>query len=875
MRLSVAIAVACLTLVGLAGADESQASIKKHTDIPAEGLGAALQTLAKDRNFQIIYVSEEINALHTQGLVGEFTSDEALKQLLDGTGLTFRYLDANTVTVVPIAAVAPSSDAQSTPAKATIENQTGKAKPTADTSDSARSFWDRFRLAQVDQGASASSATAETKTDKTDQASQKKADQLEEVVVTAQKKTENLLDVPVPVTAISADTLVESNQLRLQDYYMRIPGLSLTSDDSEGAGSALSIRGITTGGFTNPTVGITIDDVPYGSSTSEGGGFGAPDIDPSDLARVEVLRGPQGTLYGASSIGGLLKFVTIDPSTDSVSGRVEGGLSGVHNGAELGYNFRGSINAPLSDTLAVRASGFTREDPGYIDNVLTGQRGVNRTDAEGGRLAALWKPSEAFSLKLSALLQHSKTDGSSIVDAALGDLQQNTVLGGGGQDKKVQAYSATLTAKIGGLDLTSLTGYSINTQDNKIDLTPLIGQFTETEFGVTGTPALLNNKTNKFTQEIRLSAPIGNNLQWLFGAFYTHESNQFSSTWLATNPITGDVVGQWLYDAFPSTYTEYAAFTDLTLRFTDQFDIQMGGRESQNKQTYMETLTGAYDSVFTGLPSPIIQPELDTKDSSFTYLVTPRFKVSPDLMVYTRLASGYRPGGPNTTSTVFGLPPTFKPDKTANYEIGFKGDFLDNKISLDSSLYYIDWRDIQLQLVLPANGNFYFTNAGRAKSQGVELSVETRPSSGLTIAAWVAWNDAKLTAPLPPGGPGTAVGAAGDRLPYASRVSGNLSFDWEFPLASRVKGFVGGEVSYVGDREGVFTQSPQRQNLAGYAQADLRAGARYESWVINFFVNNAADKRGVLGGGLGSPYFPNGFTYIRPRTAGLSVSKTF
>src|SRR6202012_4446346 len=176
-------------------------------------------------------------------------------------------------------------------------------------------------------------------------------------------------DVPVPVTAIRADKLISDNQVRLQDYFTSVPGLSYAPNNQN---QYVTIRGITTGGFSNPTVGVVIDDVPFGASNALGGGQVIPDFDPGDLARVEVLRGPQGTLYGASSMGGLLKFVTVDPSTDGVSGRVEAGVSDVSHGAELGYNVRGSINVPLSDTFAMRASAFTREDPGYVDNPVLG-----------------------------------------------------------------------------------------------------------------------------------------------------------------------------------------------------------------------------------------------------------------------------------------------------------------------------------------------------------------------------------------------------------------------------------------------------------------------------------------------------------------------
>jgi len=185
---------------------------------------------------------------------------------------------------------------------------------------------------------------------------------LEEIVVTAQKKEERLQDVPLPVTSIDAQTLVDDHQLSIQDYYTRVPGLSLTT---AGQGNAkISIRGMmSSSGVGTPTVGVVVDDAPYGSSTASGASRpGAPDIDPSDLVRIEVLRGPQGTLYGASSIGGLIKFVTVDPSTAGFSGQIEIDGSGTQHGDGLGGAVRGAVNIPVADPLAIRASAFVRHD---------------------------------------------------------------------------------------------------------------------------------------------------------------------------------------------------------------------------------------------------------------------------------------------------------------------------------------------------------------------------------------------------------------------------------------------------------------------------------------------------------------------------------
>jgi iron complex outermembrane recepter protein len=210
------------------------------------------------------------------------------------------------------------------------------------------------------------------------------------------------------------------------------------------------------------------------------------------------------------------------------------------------------------------------------------------------------------------------------------------------------------------------------------------------------------------------------------------------------------------------------------------------------------------------------------------------------------------------------------PDTTENYEIGVKGDTWRHTLSFDASLYYIDWKSIQLS-GMQDEFSFYF-NGSRAKSQGLELSVESKPLSGLTIDAWVAFNDAKLTESFPAASVAAGVyGASGDRLPYGSRFSGNLSLEQDFPLAARWTGFVGGALSYVGDRLGDFQATAERQDLPAYAKLDLRAGAKYDSWTVNFFANNVANRRGVLQGDLTT--VPPAFIYIPPRTIGFSVAK--
>jgi outer membrane receptor protein involved in Fe transport len=446
----------------------------------------------------------------------------------------------------------------------------------------------------------------------------------------------------------------------------------------------------------------------------------------------------------------------------------------------------------------------------------------------------------------------------------LGDLQQSGVRGSGFFDKKIQTYSATLTDKLGSADIISISSYGITEVRSSLDdYTVLFGSLANLLFGVDGTPNVGHSETRKLTQELRLATPIGTKLDWLVGAFYTHEESQINFSLKAADSFTGAVSGVLFDGDIPTRFSEYAAFTDLTLHVTDRFDVQVGGRQSEIRQSYAETDSGP------AAGGTIVDPKVHTKDQAFTYLLTPQFRVSPDLMMYARMASGYRAGGPNANS-FFGLPPGFDPDKTHNYEIGVKGQVLDRALSFDASVYYISWKDIQLQLLL--NGAFlYYDNFSRAKSEGVELSVESKPLPGLTLAGWVVWNTAELTEDFPAGS--ATRGVSGDRLPASSRFSGTLSLDQEFPVGAGMRAFIGGSVSYVGDRLGNF-QALTRQDFPAYAQTNIRAGLRYEPWVANLFVTNVTDRRGVLSGGL-DRLNPAVFNYIQPRTYGVSLLRTF
>jgi outer membrane receptor protein involved in Fe transport len=705
---------------------------------------------------------------------------------------------------------------------------------------------------------------------------------LDEIVVTAQKREERLQDVPVPVTALEATALASQGQTRLQDYFTSVPGLSFTGGGAGTVGgtSTLSLRGMVTGGITGPTVGLMIDDVPYGASS--GAGLGAaqnPDIDPSDLARVEVLRGPQGTLYGASSIGGLIKFVTVDPSTEALSGHVQL-LGNTVDGGNSGYAVRGAINIPLSDQFALRASAMRRRDPGYVKNVLTGEQDVNTVDGTGGRLSALWRITPELTVKLSALAQKLDGQGDQVVDIntpslqpTYGDLTQSRLSGTGSYTLRSQLYSATVNARVAGFDLTSISGYSINDYANVQDRSRTYGGLTERFFAVAGGGLGNFLGTHKFSQELRANTNTGRYLDGLLGVFYTHESVSTDQTVPALDP-TGRTVGLIADFNYPTIFSEYALFADLTIHFTERFDVQIGGRQSHNRQTYNETDSGPIIPFTINLPSPVVYPTERTSESAFTYLLTPRFRISEHLMSYARFASGYRPGGPNFTALPFNLPLHYSPDKSNSYELGVKGDLFERMFTFETSVYYVDWKDLQLSLQDAASGFGFFGNGGSAKSQGAELSIQARPLRGLTLSLVSALNDAQLKRDLPPASSVYAV--KGDPLPYSARFSGSFSADQDVSITSTLTAFIGATVSYNGERRGAFATTPNAYRFIypAYTQVDARVGARYDSWILTVFGSNLANRRGILGD---TPLGGNtsGIYYIQPRTVGLSLSKDF
>ncbi len=860
MRIAVTAAAVCLSIAGVCAAAESQASIRKPTNIPEQSLDAALQLLAKERDLQMIYSYEVVGERRTRGVSGQLTFDEALASLLSGTGLTYRYLDEKTITILstrPLSSQGPAQD--------------GRRQDGADGED-AKGFWHRLRLAQTESAASKTGDGLRGSDDASGSSAQNAAggdSDAQEIIVTAQKRAERLLDVPQSVSVLTADDLARRGATQFRDFANTVPGLTFST---QGAGfTNISLRGVTAGTDISRTVGIYVDEVPYGSSTTFSRGYQISlDVGLFDLDRVEVLRGPQGTLYGASTMGGVLKYVTKQPDTGRFGVEAQTGVSSTEGGG-VSYNGAAAMNLPLiADKLALRVSGFESHDGGFIDNVTLGKKDVDSSDIYGGRLDLLYTPSEALRIRLTGFAQQVSRDGQTLADYRVGTFPG--VPGSLNQgrlfeepfDQSFRLVSGTIAYDLGPMTITSVSSYQTSRAEFFTDLSPTFVPLLRTlgrSYSAVGVGD--DSSTDKFTQEIRLASATGKRLEWVLGGFYTDEKSDYSQAVglrdLAGQPAPNDI----LYFIRPSRYEEYAAFGDVTWHFTEKLAVTGGLRYASNRQGFEQTNTG----LIAGVSVPTVR----SSDNVFTYLANARYRFTDRATGYLRYATGYRPGGPNQGAAfkdpLTGLPlsaPTFDSDELASYEVGFRTETQDRRFSVDVAAYYIDWSDIQISVV--RNGIGARANApGGATINGAELTLSARPTRSFTVTGTYAYQDATLSEA------NTDLRAAKDaRLPNVPHSTATLDTDYVFSQEG-LRPTIGATVRHVGERMAVITANSYR--LPEYTSIDLRGGITLGSADLQLFVHNLSDERGQLSTFISSGI--SGITILQPRTYGVLASMKF
>ncbi len=755
--------------------------------------------------------------------------------------------------------------------------------------------------------------------------SQTAATALQEVVVTAQKRQEKLHDVPMGVTAVTTDELQKQQLVSLEDLQAKVPGLSLT-EVAPGI-TRLTLRGQNVGGV-GSTVTTYIDDTPFGSSNALANGFGfSGDFDTWDLRRVEVLRGPQGTLYGAGSEGGLLKYVMNPPDPTKFAAAVQAGGGHVAHG-EAGGSGKGMINLPIGERAAFRLDGSYETLPGYIDDPSLGEKDINHGYREGVRAALLVNFTDTLSLRLNALGQDLHTDGSPNADAVgAGNLpltppanQLHSQNGEFNQQRfinepdtfKYRIYSGTLNWNIGWGTFTSITSYGTTDQNGLSDVSSLpaapgtgptgtFGNVVTTLLpfvpppppaGATAVAGLAETEKiniKKWTQEFRLASSAAQTLEWQVGAFYTRESSALDQTlpvfYIPTQvyaPLPQALGGPSLENAsLDARYREWAGFAQLTYHFNPQFDLGFGGRWSENKQSANEIVTGVLPTL-QGMPQQLSSG--DSSDTDVTYSIAPRWHVSRDTMVYGRIATGYRPGGPNDLpfNAPASVPRAYQADKTTNYEVGLRSDLLDKRVSVDVAAFLVDWKQIQLFEFISVAGSPGFginANGGTARTKGLEWTLAATPATGLTFTLTGAYVDAYLTSAAADAG-----GNDGDPLPFVPKWSASLDGAYTWRAFGDFDAFAGATWTHIGSRANDFSATAggagfvpnPRPELPSYNTVNLRAGLEDGRWTFELYCKNVGDTRAIVYYvGSGSPNYGGGVGYAEPRTLGALATLRF
>ncbi len=696
---------------------------------------------------------------------------------------------------------------------------------------------------------------------------------LDTIVVTAQKRSESLIDVPMSVTALSGSDLDNLQARDFADYAALVPGLSLNA--AQPGLTRLTLRGQNAGGV-GSTVGVYMDESPFGSSTGLlNGAVDTGDFDTWDMQRVEVLRGPQGTLYGANSEGGVLKFVSNAPQLGTFSGAGEVTGENVANGGNGGV-IRAMLNLPLGDKVALRVSGFDQDVPGFIDDPSRNETDLNDGHKEGGRASLLAAPTDNLSIRLTATAQESKYSGINTVDVNPTTLQP--LYGGLTQERfvsepsnfKYENYNGTVDWNLGPVRILSSTSFGILDSETVNDATPLYGAYAAALFGPTPTPgALLDDNVDlrKFTQEIRLSSPASQLLEWTAGAYFTHEYGQINEYLDGVTIPGGALLGLIEQPIIDSDYKETAGFANLTYHILPQFDVEIGGRYSHNEQEATQVIN--YNPALSPAPQVF---NANSSGNVVTYSAAPQWHVDANTMVYARVATGYRPGGPNVIPPV--APPTvereYGADKTTNVELGVRSTQLDGALFLDVALYHVDWKDIQL--LEEVDGFGINGNGGTARTEGLEWSIGYSPLHGLKFEWTGAYTEAKLTSPAP-----TLDANSGAELPYAPKWGTSLDGEYDWTLFGDLKAFAGATWSYVGARSSDFSSAPSASGqivLPSYNTTAVRLGIDKGNYRFTIFGKNLTDARGITDyESVGAPY--STVTVIQPRTVGATLYVKF
>lgn len=721
------------------------------------------------------------------------------------------------------------------------------------------------------------------------------------MVVTATRRQESIQNTPFNLAAVTSDMLQEMQVNKIDDIAAYLPGVSVHSQGAYQSGDIVT-RGLN----------VSRLDPAYGGATGVGGAvatyFGEVplyfDFRSLDLERVEALLGPQGTLYGAGTLGGVIRYIPKQPNLSNFEAGVHVRTTDQYHAPQMGYDGDGVINVPLIDgTLGFRAVVGYYHDPGFIDNTrlvrvpgvsipqpdfsdpsavaanLYTERGVNFDHTLTARGELLFRPNDKFEAELTYLHERTKSDGADLTrqQPGAGSLFSQ-VLGTGPYEDSVRLLeSATRTADLGSLvltghfgfaNLTSATSYAKRTVAQYGDATD--GYLTYGSYA--NFPAFVANvldedNRTQFTEELRLVSNGNSRLNWIVGGFYSHFKVD-QPTWIYT-PGYPAYLGinrpdqLQTYSDTLQMFSDRAVFGEVGYQFTPKWQATVGGRWFKD-ETHGST-SSAYPLDDGSGPNELnldVMPLTGPAVATEIYKFNTSYHFTPAVMAYATVSDGYRAGGINgsipactttvTTECLDADQLSFKPDRTRNYEVGLRSTWFDKRLLINADFYYIDWRDLRIQAKNNHNATF-LTNGSEARSYGFESQFQAQLSTHLQLIGSYTHADAYLTK-LDPNVVGDLNGRydgePGDRLPDSPRdmgalhlrISQNLSDGYQFSATYGVKA-----------QSSVFSSIGLRASgeiLPGYALHDASLGLSRNNWNATFFVENIFNKYAFTGMGI-------------------------
>jgi outer membrane receptor protein involved in Fe transport len=684
-----------------------------------------------------------------------------------------------------------------------------------------------------------------------------------EAVMVVGKRGQTVANTAGGASALSGEALSKVGAESFADYLGKLPGVVFNAGPS--GNSTAVIRGVgTTAGLDQGqgTTGYYINEIPL---TEVGYTVSIPDIDTFDVSRVEVLRGPQGSLYGASSLGGAINYIAKEADAGGFDAALETSLSKTVNAHSLGYTGKAMLNVPLiANELAARMVVVKRETPGYLDNIGIGKKGSNDNRVTDGRVSLVWTPDDKTKVSWLSLWQSSFADDESFRMTRYGALERSTSLPTS-FDLDFALHSARVERDFGFAKLTALASYNKKQQELHFDYTVYLPSFMGT-----ADPQLfrqLGESKNK-NYELRLASPDGGRFEWLVGASYQKTDKRFDEDISApganavlTPQVDASLLrGDYYHWGFSQTHgTDKSVFGEASVNLDGGWKLTAGGRR------YDTSLDSG--SQFNGVlyPTGLVVPVGYQAESGFSPKLSVSYKATPQTMYYALASEGFRFGGANSLSPLagFNTPGGWGSDSLRNYEIGVKSSLLERRLSFDIDVFNIDWSDLQVRLTRP-DGLTYGSNAGKARLRGIEFSSALRATDHVDVGLNYTYLDAKLTEDLLQA---TVPLRKGQRLPGSSKhqLSATATYKWnnKYNASASLSG------RYLSDAPANLQQADQRIN--GFSQFDARYAMWFDNVELSLFVNNMADKRGVTFSYGSAELFGQQEFVIRPRTAGVRL----